>query len=183
MRFSRFLVHHQPPLGSPGPCPRDAAPTSAAAILSHTQPLGSVSVLQLLGGCSFKAQIYLLKMLLFRDRELTATAHAQQPGGRPRAMEAVGDRVLQGSHPILWPMTVAGHFSGILASTRWSRQAALPVGAERWHLNEGTLNPDCAVGRGHALKPCGHLLPQTLTLTATFSCFGCLQVTEKLLQV
>lgn len=48
---------------------------------------------------------------------------------------------------------------------------------------DSRANPGSAVGRGHALKPCGCLQPQCFTLKATFSGFGCLQLTKKLLQV
>lgn len=98
MRLSRYLVHHQAPLGSPGPCPRVASPCQQQPSCP-TQPRPA-SARYPLGDCGFKAQIFLLMVLLFKDRELTATVHTQQSGGRSEAMEAAGNRALQGSHSI-----------------------------------------------------------------------------------
>lgn len=110
-------------------------PMPATSTLSHTQPLGPASGLYLLGGCSFKAQIYLLKMLLFRDRELTATAHTQQPGGRSGAMEAAGDSVAGK------PSHFLTHGSGVTLFWDFGFCEVEQAGSSAcWHLNEGTLN-------------------------------------------
>lgn len=115
MMLSRLLVHHQPSLGSPGPCPRDMA-----VILSHALPMGPASVLCLLGGYSFKAQVYLWKMLFFKHRELTATACARQPVGSSGVMGAGGTGALQGSRAIIWPMLAGGTLSWDFGAGRQS---------------------------------------------------------------
>lgn len=132
MMLSRLLVHHQPSLGSPGPCPRDMA-----VILSHALPMGPASVLCLLGGYSFKTQVYLWKMLFFKHRELTATACARQPVGSSGVMGEQGEQGLcREVMPLFGPCWQGGHSPGILEQADspacWSRVcSSVSVGVKR----------------------------------------------------
>lgn len=103
---------------------------------------------------------------------------------------------MQASHPLAHDGTPSWDF-GLReveqagSPARWSRahrrlkEGMLVLNRRRGSTGEvdGKANPGCAAGRGHALEPRGCLQPQTLTLEATFSGFGCLRVTKKLLQV
>lgn len=79
MRLSLCTTSH--PWGHLAPAQGLLSPCQQLPSCPTLSP-GSASGLYLFGGYSVKAQIYLLKMLVFRERELTATAHTQQPRGR-----------------------------------------------------------------------------------------------------
>lgn len=100
---------------------------------------------------------------------------------------------MQASHPLAHDGTPSWDFGlrEVEQAGSWNRahqrlkEGMLVLNRRRGSTGQvdGKANPGCAVGRGLALEPCGCLQPQTLTLEATFSDFGCLRVTKKLLQV